>query len=187
MKLPGRVRGIQRWTEDVIARLGTAPDTTIAVEIGITRQAVRLFRERRRIPAWSELKEISEELIARLGTASDVALAEEFGVSSDRIARKRVELGIARHAVPITHGKRSGYSRDCRCFACRRANAKGMSDWMAKNPKAFKKIRRRRRSKVLASAPHSIGKAAWYNLGCRCAGCVKAKSDYQKSYREACK
>ena len=30
------------------------------------------------------------------------------------------------------------------------------------------------RKKVLASAPHTVGKIGWYTLGCRCEGCKEA-------------
>lgn len=46
---PGRQAGVERWTPEAIALLGTAPDSEIAERLGITRAAVHRARQRRGI------------------------------------------------------------------------------------------------------------------------------------------
>jgi DNA-binding transcriptional regulator YdaS (Cro superfamily) len=85
------------WTEELVALLGVLPDTAVAAQAGLDRQAVAAERRRRGIPparprrsatAWTE------EMLALLGTDSDAAVARKFGIRPGSVTYKRHQLGI---------------------------------------------------------------------------------------------
>lgn len=101
------------------------------------------------------------------------AAAEHLGMSDRTITRRRqsdpavaavVTAALARRSeLTYPHGSDSGYSRGCRCDACRAAHATAC------------RLRRAEKSTRLQDAPH--GEPSTYsNWACRCAPCVAAHS-----------
>jgi hypothetical protein len=79
------------WSAEELALLGTDTDEAVAARVGRTLDAVRLKRDRLRIPpsrVWT-----AEEL-ALLGTAPDEVVARGIGRSLSDVGRQRRALGI---------------------------------------------------------------------------------------------
>jgi hypothetical protein len=104
--------GRVNWTPEIIGRLGTVADATLAKAIGCERKAVSYQRECRGIPAsydrtnnlpppmmggWNK-RAIPEGIVARLGTEPDYKLGIECGISKKQIMNERRARGIASYA-----------------------------------------------------------------------------------------
>lgn len=92
---------IKRMTPDQIARLGSAPDSTLADEFGVTTSAVCRMRKKLGIPpvhAKNSSKKFGGEWtdaeIALLGTDTDEAVAQAIGRSKTAVYSARVHRGI---------------------------------------------------------------------------------------------
>jgi hypothetical protein len=164
------------WAQPgIIERLGTVPDSVIAAEVGVTRQRVAQVRERLGIRS-SRSRGYPQEMIDLLGYQPDLEIARAFGVCGNTVSELRRKLGIARYRAP--HGTPARYNTGCRCANCKEANAIRRRNYITEHPEAVTRARDKLQKKVLASAPHAVGKISWYSLGCRCDGCKKANSDY---------
>lgn len=159
------------------------PDSVIASEAGVTRQAVSYARERMGI-ASSRLV-LSAEHQALLGRVRDVDLARMVGCSAWVITVRRRAAGIPsyRISLDVPHGvTRHYYQMGCRCVPCNQLNARCMREYIRRHPERRVATRERARAKALASAPHALGSVSKYGLGCRCDGCRVAQSAYNREY-----
>lgn len=101
------------WTPEILALLGTVPDSQIAAQIGCERKTVSYRRQCLGIPAsfdrtnnipppanggWNR-KTLPDRIIAVLGTVPDWKLAEQAGVSKKRIMDERHRRGIPSYAA----------------------------------------------------------------------------------------
>ena len=100
------------WTPELLAKLGTVPDSELAAEIGCERKTVSYRRECLKIPASFDRKNnsppppnggwnkatVPATIIAALGTMPDYRLAESAGVSKKVIANERRKRGILDYA-----------------------------------------------------------------------------------------
>lgn len=179
------------WDDPLLrARLGKEPDSTIAADLGLSRERVRQVRSALGLKANVDRARSEKEqlltgtrgLDVLVGQISDVSLAEWLGVDADDIRAFREKLGIpVRRALC---GTRASYNRGCRCLACNRENANQQLAWRAKNPDKAAAITKRSRERVLTTAPHAVSNVANYAIGCRCVGCKEAHTKWSKSYRE---
>lgn len=101
------------WTPDLLAKLGTVPDSELAAEIGCERKTVSYRRECLNIPASFDRKNNSPpplmggwnkavlpaSITAALGSMPDYKLAELAGVSKKAIANERRSRGILDYAA----------------------------------------------------------------------------------------
>ncbi len=94
------------WTDEMLSKLGTVPDSEIAKKYGISRRSV--FNKRKELdilPAdgvpnrGTPLVNWTPELDALLGTMPDVELAEQLGVNRHVVFKRRVKLGLPRYSV----------------------------------------------------------------------------------------
>lgn len=105
-------------TAEVRARLGTVPDSTVATEVGVSKQAVQQVRVRLGISPSGPNEETSRRLSEAqrihcplhvspmLGHVPDAAVARQCGVSSATVHRWRKEAGrlpVCGVAVVIHH------------------------------------------------------------------------------------
>lgn len=169
------------WSKPgIIERLGTVSDQVIATELGITRERVRQVRAQLGIAdnrgRERNLDRLGPELRALLGTVKDSVLAAAFGVSVYVIRGARERAGIPTYRRPC--GTITKYNTGCRCMLCRQANADRMADYYRRHPDALERGKEQQRKKVLASAPHAIGKIGWYTVGCRCEGCKEVRKNH---------
>ena len=84
----------KRDWQKVVYRLGRVPDTVIADEMQVSKEAVRQQRVRRGIPRYTAAPEITQEVRACLGTASDADVAEKFGLTKTAVQMARRNAGI---------------------------------------------------------------------------------------------
>ncbi len=89
----------ERWTPEVIARLGVDNDKTIARSLRLSPSAVAQKRRRLGIPrspaSRLNARRWSPDEDALLGTMSDRELGQALGASTDTVKRRRLALGIA--------------------------------------------------------------------------------------------
>jgi hypothetical protein len=81
------------WTPEVLARLGKAPDSEIAKDMGCSQTAVADQRIKLRIPKFTDSK-WTLETIARLGKEPDSTIAKDLDCWFSVVAVKRQKLGI---------------------------------------------------------------------------------------------
>lgn len=60
-----------------------------------------------------------------------------------------------------------------------------MRKWTRDNPKKDAANKRRRKKKVLATAPHKRGSVSMYTAGCHCPGCTRAMNRYHQAWVKA--
>jgi hypothetical protein len=103
----------------IVERLGLEPDSSIARDVGVTRQRVSQVRERLGIRAYSPRDHLPKELIELLGHQPDSEIAEAFGVKVGLVRDVRKDLGIDRYSAPC--GTPARYAAGCRCAGCKKA------------------------------------------------------------------
>lgn len=172
----------------MLEKLGTVPDHELALELGISHQAVTQMRRKLDIPSYRDRehdrrRECPPEIVELLGKQPDSEIAEAFGVPAGWVRARRKERGIPKY-VCTTHGTTAMYNQGCRCAGCRGANAARRRHYLAANPDALTRAKTRALAKVLASAPHVVGKIGWYAAGCRCEGCKDALREYNRDKRD---
>jgi hypothetical protein len=101
------------WTREILARLGTEPDSQIAADLGCERKTVTYRRASLGIAAsydrtknkpppnmggWNKIA-LPQSVIEALGTLPDAALGFASGVSKKRIIVERHKRGIASYAT----------------------------------------------------------------------------------------
>lgn len=95
-------RGIAvRWTPEMTALLGTAPDFELAARWGINHVTVAKARYRRCIPSHQPQKRWTTGQVAMLGKMPDAEVARRTGRSKWAVTAARRELGI--HGVPVAY------------------------------------------------------------------------------------
>lgn len=88
------------WTPELVARLGTAPDTEIAEQLGLTPSTVTRQRHRRGIEPFRTKQSgrylwDSPENVAMLGSFTDKEIARKLGVRVASVQAARARRGIA--------------------------------------------------------------------------------------------
>lgn len=100
-------RPVIKWTPEMEALLGTAPDCEIADKLACSESTVARQRHslginsfasvhhtRRHLKPRSDKQQIPAEVVPLLGTTSDRMLAKKFGISPSVVRFRRSELGI---------------------------------------------------------------------------------------------
>jgi len=88
------------WTPEVVAKLGTVSDSTLAAHLKVHSRDVRSKREALKIPRHEPrhpaTRDWTRAELALLGTMSDTDLAKKLGANRQRVALRRVKMGIPR-------------------------------------------------------------------------------------------
>ena len=85
------------WSSAMDSRLGTEPDSVLAVEFGCSKASIYNRRQWLNIRPYQERPKqhhLSPEVIARLGKESDSELGQKAGASRTTIRNARIKLGI---------------------------------------------------------------------------------------------
>lgn len=80
------------WPQEILDKLGSAPDTVIAKSMKISGKCVTDKRNSLGIPKYR--KQWDQEVIDMMGVISDWKIAEKIGSTHSSVRRKRKELGI---------------------------------------------------------------------------------------------
>jgi hypothetical protein len=91
---------IGSWIPENVALLGKVRDTTLAKQLGISRQAVAKKRDKLNIPPFGSEGFWTPKRLDALGKESDEELAFRWKVKASFIRNKRRELGIAPDFCP---------------------------------------------------------------------------------------
>lgn len=83
-----------RWSKRVVSRLGKAPDTVLARELGVTAGAVGAMRRRLGIAPRKPKRRWTKAELSLLGTAPDAVIARRLGRGVPAVKDRRSELHI---------------------------------------------------------------------------------------------
>jgi len=96
--IPACARALQtqHWPDEIVQKLGTQSDGTLAMLIGTSILVMREERKRRKIPPFNpgSAFQWTSKKIALLGRSKDESLAYAFGIGSTTVTQKRRNLGI---------------------------------------------------------------------------------------------
>lgn len=81
------------WSEDIVALLGTVPDSAIAKLLNCSSSLVSLKRLQLNIPPYS-VELWTEKALSQLGKIPDIKIAKKFGISPAAVLKKRRKLQI---------------------------------------------------------------------------------------------
>jgi hypothetical protein len=126
---------------DLVSRLGTATDTQLADQFGLTGNQVFVLRRHLGISKFSPYEKLAKdnpELVARLGTVRDSTLASEFGMSYETVNGLRNYLGIDK--VSMDGGARAATPEVIEMF--KQVSLNEMATRTGKTTKALRKMRK---------------------------------------------
>ena len=86
-----------KLTEEIIAKLGTRPDSMIARFHKVSRSSIHRWRKERGIGRYRP--DITPYL-ERLGREADVGIADDLGTSAEFVRSERTRLGIPPYRRP---------------------------------------------------------------------------------------
>lgn len=107
-------------------RLGVESDRSIAREVGVSHEWVRLVRDSLGIPrkrTRAEQLASNPEFTSRLGRESDTDISKALGIDAAAVGDARRRIGVPRFMRDWKCGEQRKYEMGCRCEQCRRANA----------------------------------------------------------------